>query len=74
MHMPDEADDWSNEHLDAADDEQPRTGCHKLGGEEHEAADEEPDADEDIVDDAQHLIPLSDDEFVMADVQSRSRS
>src|SRR5699024_12728212 len=42
VEVPDEADDRTDEHLHTADDEQPGARIGQGLGEEHEAADEEP--------------------------------
>src|SRR5699024_335100 len=57
------------EHLHTADDEQPGARIGQGLGEEHEAADEEPQADEDVIGDADELVALTDDEFLSPDPQ-----
>src|SRR5699024_2426429 len=69
VEVPDEADDRTDEHLHTADDEQPGARIGQGLGEEHEAADEEPQADEDVIGDADELVALTDDEFLSPDPQ-----
>jgi hypothetical protein len=63
----------SDEQLDTAEKEHPCAGC--AGGlvEEQNAADDEPDPNENVVDDAQSLIPPANGEFVTSDVKSDVR-
>jgi hypothetical protein len=63
----------SDEQLDTAEEEHPCAGG--AGGlvEEQDAADDEPDPNKNVVDDAQSLIPPADGEFVMSEVKSDVR-
>jgi hypothetical protein len=63
----------SDEQLDTAEKEHPCAGC--AGGlvEEQNAADDEPDPNKNVVDDAQSLIPPANGEFVVSDVKSDVR-
>src|SRR5699024_8940338 len=71
VEVADEADDRSDEHLHTADDEQPGARIGQGLGEEHEAADEEPQSDEDVIGDADELVALTDDEFFSSDPQMK---
>lgn len=69
MHPADQADGRPDQHLEAADEEQPGAGGGGSVGAEQDAADDEPQPDEDVVADAGDFIPSADDELVIPDVQ-----
>lgn len=62
--------DRPDEELDTADEEQPGPECRGGRAEEQDAADDEPDCDKDVIDDAGDFIAFSDDEFFVANTDS----
>src|SRR5699024_2729754 len=76
VHAPDmdqtgESDDRADQEFDAAEQEAPRSGDHQAGGEEHDAACDEPQRDQDVVADAHHFVTATDDQLVVADVHGQ---
>ena len=62
-----QADHRPEQQLRAADDEPPSPERNPCGRPEHDASDQEPAAEAEIVEDAQDLVPATDDHFVAPD-------
>lgn len=71
VHPPRETDHRADEHLHTADEEQPGTRGDRVLTEEQDAADDEPDTDQNVIGDRDDFIALPDDQLFTADMHGQ---
>lgn len=71
MNVADQADGGPYQELEAADNKQPDCGGLMLRKQEEYAPHQKPDGDEEIIDDADHLVAAPDDQLFVAKFQGK---